>query len=96
MKTPILQTYRLLLRPFRREDTLAVFNGWESDRDVAKYMLWTSHNDIEKTKEWISFEITRIDKDDWYRFALVLKETNELLGTAVIYYEDEVDCWEIG
>lgn len=73
-----------------------MFNGWESDRDVAKYMLWTSHNDIEKTKEWISFEITQIDKDDWYRFALVLKETNELLGTAVIYYEDEVDCWEIG
>lgn len=96
MNTPVLETERLLLRPFGKEDAEEVFACWESDPDVAKYMFWTSHNDIEKTKEWISFEIGQIEKEDWYRFAIELKETGELIGTALIYYEEEVACWEIG
>ena len=96
MKTPTLQTDRLILRPFTLEDANDVFECWERDPDVAKYMFWTSHNDIEKTKEWLAFEIGQIEKEDWYRFAIVLKETNELIGTALIYFEEEVDCWEIG
>jgi len=96
MKTPTLETERLILRPFTYDDARDVFECWESDPDVAKYMFWSSHNDIEKTKEWLKFEIGQIEKDEWYRFALVLKSTNELIGTALIYYEDEVECWEIG
>ena len=63
---------------------------------MARYMFWTSHNDIEKTKEWLAFEVGQIEKDDWYRFALVLKDTDELIGTGLIYFEEEVDSWEIG
>ena len=50
MKTPVLETKRLVLRPFKTEDAQAVFDTWESDPEVAKYMFWTSHNDIEQTK----------------------------------------------
>lgn len=96
MKTPTLKTDRLILRPFQKEDEQRVFECWESDPEVAKYMFWTSHNDIEKTKEWVSFELEQIEKEDWYRFAIVVKETKELVGTALIYYEEEVRCWEIG
>ena len=96
MKTPVLETDRLLLRPFSYNDVNDVFECWESDPEVAKYMFWTSHNDIEKTKEWIEFEIGQIEKEDWFRFALVIKEANELIGTVIIYYEEEVECWEIG
>ncbi len=96
MNTPVLETERLILRPFRQEDAEEVFECWESDPDVARYMFWTSHNDIEKTKEWIRFELGQIEKEDWYRFAIIRKETNELIGTGLIYYEEEVQCWEIG
>jgi len=94
--TPTLETDRLRLRPFQKEDAEDVFECWESDPDVAKYMFWTSHNDIEKTREWIAFELGQIEKPDWYRFAIVLRESNTLIGTALIYYEEEVKCWEIG
>ena len=50
MKTPELETDRLFLRAFKETDAEAVFYGWENDEEVAKYMFWTSHNDIEKTK----------------------------------------------
>jgi len=96
MNTPVLNTERLLLRPFNTGDAEDVYCCWESDPEVAKYMFWTSHNDIGRTHRWIGSEIDRIGKDDWYRFALVLKETDELIGTGLIYYEAEVECWEIG
>ena len=84
MNTPTLETERLILRPFKAEDTPDVFHCWESDPDVVKYMFWTSHNDIEKTREWIEFELGQIEKPDWYRFAIVLKDTNILIGTALV------------
>lgn len=95
MNTPVLETERLLLRPFRQEDTEAVFEGWESDPEVSRYMLWTCHNDIEKTREWITFELGHIEKQDWYRFAVTLKDTERLIGTGLIYYEYEVEGWEV-
>lgn len=96
MKTPNLETERLLLRPFCKEDTYDVFTVWESDPEVSKYMYWDSHNDINKTKDWIAFEIGQIEKDDWYRFALVIKETNELIGTGLVYYDSDIACWSVG
>lgn len=71
MKTPTLETDRLILRPFKQEDATNVFTCWESDPDVAKYMFWTSHNDIAKTKEWIDFELGQIEKDEKNQWKLI-------------------------
>ena len=38
MKTPVLETARLTLRPFRQDDAQNVLVTWESDREVAKYL----------------------------------------------------------
>ncbi len=95
METPILKTKRLLLRPFCEGDTVNVFNGWESDPEVAKYMFRCSHNDLEKTKEWITFEMNQIPSDHWYRWTVVLAESGELIGTGLIYYEEEYNLFEV-
>ncbi len=58
-------------------------------------MFWDSHKDINKTKEWIAFEIGQIEKDDWYRFAIVIKDTNELIGTGLVYYDEDISCWSV-
>ena len=96
MKTPVLETSRLRLRPFRREDARAVFDGWEQDPDVARYMFWTSHHDIRKTEAWLDFELGQIGKPDWYRFAVEENGSHTLVGTALLYYETELACWEVG
>lgn len=66
MNTPILETERLILRPFKENDAINVF------------------------------ELGQVEKSDWYRFAIVLQDTGALIGTALIYYEEKVECWEIG
>lgn len=96
MRTPVLETERLILRPFAKEDAQEVFECWESDPDVAKYMCWTSHNDINKTKQFIEFELGNIEKDDWYRWCLVEKSSGRIVGTCLIYYDEEVKDYEVG
>lgn len=95
MKTPVLETERLILRPFCTEDAKAVYEGWETDPEVARYMFWTSHNDINRTIDWVKEEVDRIDSADWYRFAICSKESGELLGTGILYLEEEYDKFEI-
>ncbi len=96
MNTPTLETERLILRPFCISDAQEVFDCWESDPDVAKYMFWCSHDDIEKTKEWLEFEIGQIPSDTWFRWAVTEKTTGALLGTGLIYLEPEYDLFEVG
>jgi len=36
---------------------MEVFEYWESDLDVLKYMFWIDHNDINKSINWIKREV---------------------------------------
>ncbi|HWT27326.1 MAG TPA: GNAT family N-acetyltransferase, partial [Mobilitalea sp.] len=54
-----------------------------------------SHNDINRTLQWVEEEISKIDADDWYRWAFVIKGTEELIGTGILYFEEEYDKYEI-
>lgn len=96
MNTPELWTARLHLRPFAPGDALAVFEGWEQDAEVAKYMLWQSHHDFAKTKDWLTGELSRIAAADWYRWAICDRVSGELLGTGLIDWEEEFGEFEIG
>lgn len=95
MKTPILETNRLLLRSFVLEDTQEVFECWQSDPEVARYMMWESSKEIEKTKEFINYELAMLQSDKWYRWCITDKESKTIYGTCLIYFNDEENCWDI-
>lgn len=95
METPILETDRLLLRPFTADDTQEVFVCWQSDPDVARYMMWASSKDIEKTREFINFERSMLQNDKWYRWCITDKGTKIIYGTCLVYYDNEKNCWDI-
>jgi ribosomal-protein-alanine N-acetyltransferase len=40
-------------------------------------------------------ELSKIDADDWYRWAILSKQTNELLGTGLIYVEEDYGKFEV-
>lgn len=95
MRTPYLETERLILRTFKEDDAEEVFKCWESDPRVAKYVFWTSHNDINKTIQWVKKEISNIEEDNWYRWCIEEKSTGNIVGTCLIYYEEEVQNYEV-
>lgn len=95
MKTPILQTDRIILRPLTVEDANTVYENWTSDPRVARYMIWDLHESISDTIEWLTTVEQSNDSTD-YQWGFVLKETGELFGAGSIHYRDDLGGYELG
>ncbi len=95
MITPILETERLLLRQIKLEDTDTIFNCWMQDEDVSRYMYWKASKEINDAHEFVQFELGNLEKFTWNRWIILLKQTNEIIGTCLIYFNDDVNNWDI-
>ncbi|MDO5558483.1 MAG: GNAT family N-acetyltransferase [Oscillospiraceae bacterium] len=93
--TPVLNTTRLLLRPVKYEDIYPVHDLWMRDEEVSRYMFWKASSDINKTKEFIEYELENTENDKWNRWFIELTETGELIGTCLIFYNNEENNWDI-
>lgn len=87
MKTPVLHTSRLLLRPLADGDAEEIYKEWSSDSEVAKYMYWEPHISVSETEEWLRLELGRVCSDDWYRWVFKSRESGRLIGTAAFYLD---------
>ena len=67
------------------------------DENVSKYMWWKASDDIKEARDFVSFELGNIMSDLWYRWIIELKSTNEIIGTCLIFYNDEEgeNHWDI-
>lgn len=96
MKTPILETERLVLRPLEIADAETVFANWTNDEEVAKFMRWSKHENVEITKAWIQSEVDFLEHDGIYNFGFVLKETGELIGSGGLVFIEDKGMYELG
>ena len=95
MRTPVIETERLILRPITMDDCQDAYDRWTSDPEVAKYMIYNTHQSIEDTKMWLSF--VDIDSDIDYDFAVCVKdEDNYMCGSCGLSYDKENDCFIAG
>ena len=81
MKTPILETERLLLRPLTTNDAESAFSNWTSDPDIAKFMRWELHSNISETFEWLVSEETLIESDNVYTAAEAEEKMEKLASS---------------
>ena len=95
MRTPRIETKRLLLREIEETDVNDIFNCWMQDEDVSRYMCWKASNDRKDAKEFVEFELGNLDNAQWNRWIIVLQETREIIGTCLIFYNDEEENWDI-
>ncbi|WP_206531791.1 GNAT family N-acetyltransferase [Sphingobacterium sp. DR205] len=89
-----LDTERLHLRPFRKEDG-AVMYALNDDIDVLRYTGDTQFEDIPATEEFL------VNYDQYERFGVgrmivTLKETGEILGWCGLKYHPELNEFDIG
>ena len=95
MSTPILHTKRLTLRPIKEKDVDAIFDCWMQDEDVSIYMCWKASDDIDDTREFVNFELENLCNEKWNRWIIELTVTGEIIGTCLIYFNDEEKNWDI-
>lgn len=95
MTTPQLETERLILRQIQSNDVQPIFDCWMNDEDVSRYMYWKSSDDINDAKEFVTFELGNIESNQWYRWIIETRDTHELIGTCLIFFNDDENTWDI-
>lgn len=75
-----LQTSRLRLRKLTWEDVEPYYDRIGSKPNVTKYMLFSPHKDISESAASIEKTLRRYEEGKCYRFAIVLRDTDELIG----------------
>lgn len=79
--TKFIETERLILRKFEENDAENIFNNYASKDNVTEFLSWKSHKSLDDTKSYLeNFVLPAYESDDTYRWAIVLKETNEVIG----------------
>ena len=95
--TTNLETKRLYLRKLKLDDANEAFKNWCNDKDVSKFMMWETHKTQQETKEWLKETLKVYEDNSNYEWGIVLKETNELIGSIGVYKKEEFDGrYEIG
>lgn len=79
--TVILETDRFILRQFNLIDVHDVYINWASDSDAAKYNAWSVHENESITKSYISEWVDYYKKLNYYHWAIVDKNNDEVIGS---------------
>ncbi|MGH9769933.1 MAG: GNAT family N-acetyltransferase [Blastocatellia bacterium] len=81
MKPPeIIETPRLTLRPPSMVDAEAIFTSYAQDAEVAKYMIWRPHKNIEETRDFMLRCVSAWEKGSAYPWIITRKEDGRLIG----------------
>lgn len=75
--TEIIETNRLILRPFVIEDAYYIFNNWASDDEVTKYLLWPTHKDISISDRIVNEWVGNYSNKKYYQWAIVEKANSK-------------------
>lgn len=92
----IIETPRLILRPFTEDDAPASF-VMNSDPEVMRYLGGVSVTSVEDVREMLKQStLADYDKHGFGRHAVIHKETNEFMGFAGLKYIEELDEVDLG
>ena len=93
--TPI-ETERLILRPLEITDAEHIFSTWTSDPRVTKFMIYSTHKNVEETRQWLQTVADNADNEKVLDAGFQLKETGKLIGSGGAYYQSQYDRWSLG
>lgn len=96
--TKTIQTERLILRRFKLSDAQNMFDNYTGKERVTEYVSWHAHKNVEDTKNYlVGFVLPDYEKKNTYRWAVVWKENNEVIGCIDVCDSNERKrCAELG
>ena len=95
--TQVLETERLLLRPFRAEDAPAAYRNWCSEDAVTRYLTWPTHANERVTEALMADWAAGYADPAFYQWAIELKSIREPIGSiSVVRTDEQVNAVSIG
>lgn len=93
---PVQETARLILRPMRMSDAGDIY-AYSKDPEVARHVLWEAHRSLLDSRSYLRFILRQYRRGEPSSYAIVLKETNRVIGTiGWMSYSEEIACTEVG
>jgi len=95
--TQILQTPRLILRPFTLEDTQAMYDHWASDPEVTRFLTWPTHSSPDVTRAVLESWTEQYSQPDFYQWAMVPRDLGTPFGSiSVVSHNDLAELAHVG
>ncbi len=95
--TKQIETERLVLRKFIKNDIELAFKNWMNDDFVTDFLRWPTHTNIITSKNLIYNWINSYKNNNFYQWAIVLKDINEPIGTiSVLKIKEQIEMCHIG
>lgn len=96
--TQRIETDRLILRRFVSGDAAAMYNNWASDSEVTRFLTWPTHPSVEVSKFVTEDWVNSYSADDYYQWAIVLKENgDEPIGSiSAVHMNEDISMVHIG
>lgn len=86
--TTTMETERLLLRRFEYTDDDAMLKYWIADEKIQSLYSEPVYTTKESVKELLDKYISSYEREDYYRWAIILKETGECIGQIAYFLVD--------
>ena len=81
---PVLETKRLILRAIQKDDSFDMYEYARTNL-VGPQAGWAPHNSVHETTAIISLFIQHAQRTGMGPFAIILKESNKMIGTIELY-----------
>lgn len=95
--TKILETSRLILRPFTIEDADAMFANWAKDPEVTQFLTWPAHENVKVTEHLLEIWEKESENKGNYNWAIELKKMEQPIGSiGVVHINEDIDEMELG
>jgi ribosomal-protein-alanine N-acetyltransferase len=95
--TKTIETDRLILRRFTKDDISFAYRNWTSDEAVTRYLRWPTHEDMSITERVLNKWIAAYETLAYYQWAIELKSICEPIGTiSVVDMNEKLEIVHIG
>lgn len=96
--TKLLETPRLILRRFVREDGEAMYRNWCSDPEVTKFLTWSTHSNSGESTAVAESWATGYSCAGFYQWAITIKELgDEPVGSiGTVRTDESISTFAIG
>lgn len=96
--TQILETERLVLRPLQITDAQMMFDNWATDPEVTRYVTWEPYTSVEQVLARLKLRVAYYEETKaFYDWGIVLKESQELIGTfSIVNISEQDEAVELG
>ena len=79
--TIVIETPRIILRPFTVEDAPAMYRNWASDPEVTRFLTWPTHASEEVTRSVLTAWTQEYRQPNRYEWCVVPRCAGEAMGS---------------